>query len=102
MGGVTNLHAQSLRGVVTEAETGEPVIGAAVVQKGTTIGTVTNEKAVNQMALVCARMLSMEEASRYAGGCWSLQKKLEEVLKRLPPLDGWQKGLEPSTFRTTI
>ena len=130
-GGV-NLYAQSLRGVVTEAETGEPVIGAAVVLKGTTIGTVTDmdgnytikdiatgrynveasflgfdpmevqevliagnkevvlnftlkenstvlgevevrptvtkEKAVNQMALVGARMLSMEEASRYAGG----------------------------------
>ena len=130
-GGV-NLYAQSLRGVVTEAETGEPVIGAAVVLKGTTIGTVTDmdgnytikdiatgrynveasflgfdpmevqevliagnkevvlnftlkenstvlgevevrptvtkEKAVNQMALVGSRMLSMEEASRYAGG----------------------------------
>ena len=40
--GGLNLYAQSLRGVVTEAETGEPIAGAAVVLKGTTIGTVTD------------------------------------------------------------
>ena len=130
--GGLNLYAQSLRGVVTEAETGEPIAGAAVVLKGTTIGTVTDmdgnytlkdlvagrysveasflgfspmevqevliagnkevivdftlkenstvlgevevrptvtkENAINPMALIGARMLSMEEASRYAGG----------------------------------
>lgn len=124
--------AQTLRGIVTEATTGEPIIGATVVLKeiskgtitgtdgdytisdiptgrytieasyvgfnpmtmhevlisgnremvlnfaleegATTLGevtvrpTVSKEKAVNQMALVGARMLSMEEASRYAGG----------------------------------
>lgn len=130
--GGLHLYAQSLRGVVTEAETGEPIIGATVVLKGTTIGTITEmdgsytlkdivpgrynveakllgydpmevqevliagnkevivnfalkennkllgeivirptvskEKAVNPLALVGARMLNMEEASRYAGG----------------------------------
>ena len=40
--GGLNLYAQSLRGVVKEAETGEPIAGAAVVLKGTTIGTVTD------------------------------------------------------------
>ena len=39
--GGLHLYAQSLRGVVTEAETGEPIIGATVVLKGTTIGTIT-------------------------------------------------------------
>ena len=126
------LNAQTIRGIVTEATTGEPIVGATVVLKETTLGTVTDldgkyiltsiptgrytveasfvgfdpmankevlvagnremvlnfalsesslslgevtirpdvnkEKAVNQMAIVGARMLSMEEASRYAGG----------------------------------
>ena len=128
----TSITAQTIRGTVTEATTGEPIIGATVVLKETTFGTVTDmdgnyvltdlptgrftveasyvgfipqankevlivgtqemlmnfslsenavdlgevvvrptvnkEKSVNQMALVGAKMLSMEEASRYAGG----------------------------------
>ena len=130
--GDLDLFAQTMRGVVTEAETGEPIFGATVALKGTTIGTVTDadgnyeikdiepgrynveskfvgydpmevqevliagkkevvvnfslkesnnmlgeveirptvskEMSINRMALVGARMLSMEEASRYAGG----------------------------------
>ena len=128
----TGLRAQSIRGIVTEATSGEPIVGATIVLKETTIGTVTDmdgkyvltsiptgrytveasfvgfdpqantevlvagnremvmnfalsesdlslgevtvrpevnkERAVNPMAIVGARMLSMEEASRYAGG----------------------------------
>ena len=130
--GSASVYAQALRGVVTEAETGQPIVGAIVILKGSTthaitdeegnytikdiaagrynveakvlgfasmevqevliagnkevivnfalneitktLGeivvrpTVTKEKAVNPWALVGARMLSMEEASRYAGG----------------------------------
>ena len=130
--GSASVYAQSLRGVVTEAETGQPIVGATVILKGSSTNattdeegnytikdivpgrynvqakvlgfapmevqevliagnkevvvnfalneitkmlgeivvrpTVTKEKAVNPWALVGARMLSMEEASRYAGG----------------------------------
>ncbi len=40
--GGLDLFAQTMRGVVTEAETGEPIFGATVALKGTTIGTVTD------------------------------------------------------------
>ncbi|MDO4165627.1 MAG: TonB-dependent receptor [Bacteroides sp.] len=126
------MQAQTIRGNITDAETGETLPGATVALKETGLGTITNadgdyilsqletgrysveasyvgyepmlykeilivgakevvlnfqlqrntveldeitvqprtnkEAAVNKMALVGARMLSMEEASRYAGG----------------------------------
>src|SRR5574344_951357 len=38
----TSITAQTIRGTVTEATTGEPIIGATVVLKETTFGTVTD------------------------------------------------------------
>ncbi len=40
--GLATAQTVSVRGVVTSADDGEPVIGASVVVKGTTTGTVTN------------------------------------------------------------
>lgn len=129
---VAGAEAQTLRGSVTDAATGEPIAGAAIQLKGNHTGTVTDaggsylissiqpgrytveasflgyspmlyreiliagqkevilnfsleenateldevtvrprvnkESAVNSMSLTGTRMLSMEEASRYAGG----------------------------------
>ena len=144
--GSASVYAQALRGVVTEAETGQPIVGAIVILKGSTthaitdeegnytikdiaagrynveakvlgfasmevqevliagnkevivnfalneitktLGeivvrpTVTKEKAVNPWALVGARMLSMEEASRYAGGYSDRQQCVNKKFKR--------------------
>ena len=33
---------QTVKGVVTEASTGDPIIGATVMAKGTSVGTVTD------------------------------------------------------------
>lgn len=129
---VATANAQTIKGVVTDADNGEPIIGATIKVKETSKAAVTDmngkysitglttgrytieasyigyqpavipeilvtegkevvinvpisesmnelgelvvkpriskESAVNKMALVGARMLSMEEASRYAGG----------------------------------
>jgi outer membrane receptor protein involved in Fe transport len=36
------IHAQTIKGVITDGATGEPLVGAAVMIKGTTIGTQTD------------------------------------------------------------
>ena len=38
----TQQNPRALRGVISDASTGEPLIGANVIEKGTTNGTVTN------------------------------------------------------------
>lgn len=42
--GSASVYAQSLRGVVTEAETGQPIVGATVILKGSSTNATTDEE----------------------------------------------------------